>query len=76
MAGVAPRRVASVASIGGVNKGSRVADILRGTVPAGTLSETLANNAAQAFVSLINLGSGGTTLPQMPTAALDSGRCR
>ena len=72
VAGVAPQLVASVTSIGGVNKGSRVADILRGTVPAGTLSESLASNAARAFVSLINLGSGGTALPQMPTAALDS----
>ena len=72
VAGVAPQLVASVTSIGGVNKGSRVADILRGVVPAGTLSETLVNNAAKAFVALINLGSGGTSLPQMPTAALDA----
>lgn len=72
VAGVAPGLVASVTSIGGVNKGSRVADILRGAAPAGTLSETLVNNAAKAFVALINLGSGGTSLPQMPTAALNS----
>jgi triacylglycerol lipase len=72
VAGVAPHLVASATSIGGVNKGSRVADILRGTVPAGTLSETLVNNAAKAFVALINLGSGGTSLPQTPTAALNS----
>ncbi|MBX3586052.1 MAG: triacylglycerol lipase [Ramlibacter sp.] len=72
VAGVAPQLVASATSIGGVNKGSRVADILRGVVPPGTLSETLLNNAAKAFVALINLGSGGTSLPQMPTAALDS----
>lgn len=72
VAGVAPGLVASVTSIGGVNKGSRVADILRGTVPAGTLPETLVNNAAKAFVALINLGSGATGLPQMPTAALNS----
>jgi len=72
VAGVAPQLVASVTSIGGVNRGSRVADILRGVVPQGTLSETLFNNAAKAFVTLINLGSGGTSLPQTPTAALDS----
>jgi triacylglycerol lipase len=72
VAGVAPQLVASATSIGGVNKGSRVADILRGTVPAGTLSETLVNNAATAFVALINLGSGGSSLPQTPTAALNS----
>lgn len=72
VAGVAPQLVASVTSIGGVNKGSRVADILRGTVPAGTLSESVVNAAAKAFVALINLGSGGTSLPQMPIAALNS----
>ena len=72
VAGVAPQLVASVTSIGGVNKGSRVADILRGVVPAGTLSETLLNSAASAFVALINLGSGGTSLPQTPTNALNS----
>ena len=72
VAGVAPQLVASVTSVGGVNKGSRVADILRGIVPAGTLSETLVNNAAKAFVALINLGSGGTSLAQMPVAALNS----
>ncbi|CAN7218471.1 lipase family alpha/beta hydrolase [Acidovorax sp. LjRoot194] len=72
VAGVAPQLVASVTSIGGVNKGSRVADILRGVAPAGSVSETVANAAARALVSLINLTSGGTGLPQMPTAALDS----
>ena len=72
VAGVAPQLVASVTSIGGVNRGSRVADIVRGTLPPGTLSETIVNGAATAFVALINLGSGGTGYPQMPTAALDS----
>ena len=72
VAGVAPQLVASVTSIGGVNKGSRVADILRGVVPAGGLSESVVNGAAKAFVALINLGSGGTQLPQTPTAALNS----
>jgi triacylglycerol lipase len=72
VAGVAPQLVASVTSIGGVNKGSRVADILRGVAPAGGLSEAVVNNAAKAFVALINLGSGATSLPQTPTAALNS----
>ncbi|MBT9514393.1 MAG: triacylglycerol lipase [Acidovorax sp.] len=72
VAGVAPQLVASVTSIGGVNKGSRVADILRGVAPAGSVSETLASGAASALVALINLTSGGSGLPQMPTAALDS----
>lgn len=72
VAGVAPQLVASVTSIGGVNKGSRVADILRGVAPAGSVSEAVANSAAKALVALINLTSGGSGLPQMPTAALDS----
>jgi len=72
VAGVAPQLVASVTSIGGVNKGSRVADILRGVAPKGSVSESVANAAAKALVGLINLTSGGTGLPQMPTAALDS----
>lgn len=72
VAGVAPQLVASVTSVAGPNKGSRVADILRGTVPAGSLGESVLNGAVNAFVALINLGSGGTGLPQMPVAALNS----
>lgn len=72
VAGVAPQLVASATSVAGVNKGSRVADILRGTLPPGSISESLANSIVTAFASLINLGSGGGSLPQMPTAALDS----
>lgn len=72
VAGVAPQLVASVTSIGGVNRGSRVADIMRGVAPAGSVSEAVANAAASALVGLINVFSGGTGLPQMPTAALDS----
>ena len=72
VAGVAPQLVASVTSVGGVNRGSRVADIMRGVAPTGSVSEAVANTAAKALVSLINVASGGTGLPQMPTAALDS----
>jgi triacylglycerol lipase len=72
VAGVAPQLVASVTSVGGVNRGSRVADVLRGVAPAGSVGETIAQGAAGALVTLINLASGGSSLPQMPTAALDS----
>jgi len=72
VAGVAPQLVASVTSVGGVNRGSRVADVVRGVAPPGSVSETVANGAAKALVTLINLASGGSGLPQMPTAALDS----
>jgi triacylglycerol lipase len=36
------------------------------------VGETIAQGAAGALVTLINLASGGSSLPQMPTAALDS----
>lgn len=72
VAGVAPQLVASATSVGGVNRGSRVADLLRGALPPGTLAESVANGAINAFVALINLGSGGSGLPQMPVAALNS----
>lgn len=72
VAGVAPQLVASATSIGGVNRGSRIADIVRGVAPPGSITEGFASTITNAFVSLINLGSSGTTLPQMPTAALDS----
>ncbi|GKT21977.1 hypothetical protein AVHM3334_06720 [Acidovorax sp. SUPP3334] len=38
----------------------------------GSVSEAVASQAASALVALINLSSGGSGLPQMPTAALDS----
>jgi triacylglycerol lipase len=72
VAAVRPDLVASVTSVSGVNKGSKVADILRGVAPAGSFSEAVLNATTTAFVGLINLLSGGTGLPQMPTAALDS----
>jgi triacylglycerol lipase len=72
VAGVRPDLVASVTSVSGVNKGSKVADILRGVAPAGSFTEAVLNATTSAFVSLINLLSGGSGLPQMPTAALDS----
>ena len=72
VAGVAPQLVASVTSVGGVNKGSRVADIVRGVVPSNQFAEGVFNTVGGAFVSLINVASGGTGLPQNATAALDS----
>ncbi|MBC7548162.1 MAG: triacylglycerol lipase, partial [Polaromonas sp.] len=72
VAGVAPQLVASVTSVGGVNRGSRVADIVRGVVPDNQLSNGVLNTVGGAFVALINLASGGRGLPQNATAALDS----
>lgn len=72
VAAVRPDLVASVTSVSGVNKGSKVADIVRGVAPAGSFTEAVLSATTNAFVALINLLSGGTGLPQMPTAALDS----
>ncbi|GAB6260495.1 triacylglycerol lipase [Photobacterium sp. R1] len=70
VASVAPEMVASVTSIGGVNKGSRIADIVRGAVPEGSIPEGIAVKLAEGLVSMINLLSGGSDLPQDPLASL------
>lgn len=70
VASVSPELVASVTSIGGVNKGSRIADIARGTIPEGSIPESVAVKLAEGLVSLINLLSGGGDLPQDPLASL------
>lgn len=72
VAGVAPELVASVTSVAGVNRGSRVADVVRGVAPAGSVAEKVANGAAKALADLITFTSGGKNLPQLPVAALDS----
>ena len=66
VASVRPDLIASVSSVAGVNKGSRVADIALGLVPGVT--STLAN----AVASFINFMSGGGGLPQNGRAALTS----
>ena len=72
VAGVAPELVASVTSVAGVNRGSRVADVVRGVAPAGSVTEKIAAGAAKALADLINFTSGGKNLPQVPVAALNS----
>jgi len=66
VASVRPDLVASVSSVAGVNKGSKVADIAQGLVPG--VSATLAN----AVAGMINFLSGGSGLPQNGAAALAS----
>lgn len=72
VAGVAPQLIASVTTVGGVNKGSRIADIVRGQLPPGSVSETVASAVAKGVAGLISLASGGANLPQDPIAALDA----
>ncbi|MCG7498113.1 triacylglycerol lipase [Vibrio sp. Of7-15] len=72
VASVAPQLVASVTSIGGVNKGSAVADLARGTVPEGSISEAIAVKLAEGLTLLIGLLSGGMDLEQDVLASLDA----
>jgi triacylglycerol lipase len=81
-ASLRPDLVASVTSVNGVNKGSKVADVLRGVIPAGSLVEGGANAVANALGAVINLLSGSSnpqsgidalkTLTTAGTAALNS----
>ncbi|WP_413466664.1 lipase family alpha/beta hydrolase [Photobacterium sp.] len=72
VASVSPELVASVTSIGGVNKGSAVADIVRGVVPEGSVVEGLSEKLAAGLTTLIGLLSGGSDLPQDGLASLEA----
>lgn len=72
VAAVRPDLVASVTSVGGVNKGSKVADIVRKVAPAGTITEAVAKQVANAFTSLLTFATGTSSLSQNTIAALDS----
>ena len=63
VASVRPDLVASVTSVGGVNKGSKVADVLIGAAP------DVAYDVANGLAGLISLISGSPTLPQSSHAA-------
>jgi triacylglycerol lipase len=71
VASVAPNLVASVTSVGGVNKGSAVADVIRGTVAPGTLSEAVLGSIVDGLAGTIAFLSGDSSA-QVSTAALDS----
>ncbi|KJR24914.1 MULTISPECIES: triacylglycerol lipase [Vibrio] len=72
VASVRPDLVASVTSIGGVHKGSKVADLVRGHVAEGSVTEALAVKLAEGLSGLIGLLSGGSSLEQDPLASLDA----
>ncbi|MBB5018516.1 triacylglycerol lipase [Chitinivorax tropicus] len=71
VAAVRPDLVASVTSVGGVNAGSRVADIVRKVAPPGSVSESVAAAVAGAFVKMLTFATGSDHLPQNTIAALD-----
>lgn len=56
-ASLVPNRVASVTSVNGVNRGSKVADVLLGVVPAG-VGQNLVAGILNSAGSLINFFSG------------------
>ena len=70
VASLRPDLVASVTSVGGVHKGSKVADLVRGAVPEGSTTEGIAVKLASGLTTLINLLSGGSNLDQDPLASL------
>jgi triacylglycerol lipase len=72
VASVAPEYVASVTSVGGVNKGSRLPDIVRNELPEGSVSEDIVVAVNKGFTGLLGLLSGGSHLPQDGVAALGS----
>jgi triacylglycerol lipase len=72
VASVRPDLVASVTSIGGVNRGSKVADFLMGIAPAGSLSNTVIVSITNGLAAVINFLSGGKGLTQNSQAAVNS----
>jgi triacylglycerol lipase len=72
VASVRPDLVASVTSIGGVNRGSTVADVLLGVAPAGTFSNTVLTSITNGLGTIINFLSGGGGLTQNSLAAAQS----
>ncbi len=72
VASVRPDLVASVTSIGGVNKGSPVADLLLGVAPSGSLNNIVLVSATNGLASLIAALSGDAKQPQNSMAAATS----
>ena len=72
VASVRPDLVASVTTVGGVNKGSAVADVLLGVAPPNSISRTALTSAATGLGDLIDFLSGSPTLPQNSLAAAQS----
>jgi len=72
VASVRPDLVASVTAIGGVHKGSAVADLLLGVAPPGSLSNAVIVSVTNGLASIISFLSGSPTMPQNSLAAAAS----
>ncbi|MCJ8168918.1 lipase family alpha/beta hydrolase [Atopomonas sediminilitoris] len=66
-----PELVASITSVDGVNHGSKVADVVLGIAPAGSLSQSAMNALVSAVGKIIN-GLSGADHPQSFTESLRS----
>jgi triacylglycerol lipase len=71
-ASIRPDLVASVTSVGGVNKGSAVADIVLGVAPAGSLSRAALETVVNGLAKVISFLSGGSGLQQVSIEAAKS----
>lgn len=72
VASVRPDLVASVTSVGGVNKGSAVADLILKVAPPGSISNSVIVSAANGLGTLISILTGGSGLNQASLAAAQS----
>ncbi len=72
VASVRPDLVASMTSVGGVNRGSKVADLLLGIAPEGSLSNAVIVSITNGLATIINFLSGGSGLTQNSLAAAKS----
>lgn len=70
-ASLIPHKIASITSINGVNKGSKVADVVRGIIPPGSAVEGGAQAIANALGDIINALSNSNN-PQDGVAALET----
>ncbi len=69
VASVRPDLVASATSVGGVNKGSPIADIILGIAPEGSLSSAVLESVANGLAQIISFLSGSPSYPQNSRAA-------
>jgi triacylglycerol lipase len=70
VAAVRPDLIASVTTVAGVHKGSKVADLLITLAPTGSLQNALSTSVVNGVTELIDLASGDPGLPQNTSAAL------
>jgi triacylglycerol lipase len=72
VASVSPALVASVSSVGGVNKGTPVADVVVGLTPPGSLSSAVLSSVGNGLSTVISFLSGGSGLTQNTMAAANA----